>query len=79
MMLRNFQKFLKSMGDITHQPVQCSFVHFLAYFGKFSGLGALAKNTSYPKQRNVLHYICLNGHTYLLKELLRVCPQFNIN
>jgi ankyrin repeat protein len=73
--IQDLLKFCKSLSDIANgSKVQCSFVHFLAYFNKLQSVDALSKLTNFPKSRTVLHYLCLNGHTQLLKNVLETCP-----
>ena len=58
----------------------CNFTHFLSYFFKINSLELIwGQNPELPKNRSILHYLCLNGHVHLIKQLLAEIPQVDLN
>ena len=65
--------------DMGRRVAQCRFIHFLAHFNKVENAEQFLKMNIYPKQRIVLHYIALNGHLHLMRDILKAFPCININ
>lgn len=55
-----------------NKSVQVSFLKFLMFFYDVSDFEMLIMKSMFPnKQRKLSHMIALNGHLYLLKEMLK--------
>lgn len=71
---RDFLKFSQLLHEMIPSTKELHFVHFIAYFNKCTTLEFLSSTNSYPKSRSLVHYLCLNGHLHLLKDLLSSIP-----
>jgi ankyrin repeat protein len=79
MLIKDFQKFSLAVQEIDRRRI-CTFTLFLAYFHKMQELEQIgAQNPDFPKRRSILHYLCLNGHIHLTKQLLREIPSLDLN
>lgn len=74
---------LKQIGEIISPKgkriTYCKFIHFICYFNALTSIDQLQRLSIYPKNRQILHYICLYGHLHLLKDMMRTFPLNSLN